>query len=138
MAPTQKRLESRDPAVGQTDDRLVIELDFIPIEGAAQIRLQRDLIARLPFGEGLGIQRDPSPTVAFGGDHRLLGLRQQIGPVMRMRARSDSHARDEIDIAIGDGERRGRHGEQGFAECAEIADIKRQRGKHVAADTIER
>ena len=45
MVPAQQRLEARNRAVLQSDDRLVVDVELVLTEGAAQIRFERHSIA---------------------------------------------------------------------------------------------
>ena len=47
MAPAEQRLEARHLAVGEANDRLVVQLEFAVLGRAPQVGLERVTVARL-------------------------------------------------------------------------------------------
>ena len=63
MVPAQQRLEARDGAILQPDDRLEIDLDLVALDGAAQVGLERQPVrracARMP-GRNISMRLPPA------------------------------------------------------------------------------
>jgi hypothetical protein len=88
-----KDLEADQPAIAERDKRLVVRLDLVGGNGAAQICLLRD--PRLQFEIHTRLEEaEPAMPFAFGAIHGDVGRAQQpfgIGPVDR--AVGDAYAR---------------------------------------------
>ena len=87
MTPAQQRLEPGNRAVLQPHDRLIVDLDLVALERAAQIGLERDGIGRFRLGQRARIERDAASAFALGFTERALGIEQKIATAVCLRLR---------------------------------------------------
>ena len=85
MIPAQQRLETRDGAVLQPDDRLEEDLHLVALESAAQIGLQRQAVVAV-VAHGRTEDLDAVAAVPLGVRHRDLGVLQHL-LALRIRLR---------------------------------------------------
>ena len=119
MVPAQLALEARDGAIFETHDGLEEHADFVAVEGAAQVRLQRQPVGALRGHGGLE-DFDAVAAEALGVGQRDLGFLQHVFGLVVLLAVGHGHAHRhrQHDLAIIEGHRR----------CDGLADPVRQIG----------
>ena len=108
MVPAQLALEARDGAIFKAHDGLEEHADFVAVEGAAQIRLQRQPVGALRGHGGLE-DFDAVAAKALGVGQRDLGFLQHVFGLVVLLGVGHGHAHRhrEHDFPIIEGHRRG-------------------------------
>ena len=116
MVPARQRLEARDRAVLQPHDRLVEDRDLLALDGAAQLRFEREPVGLARAHRGLE-HLDAVAADALGMVHRELGVLEDLLAAVRLRVvERDAHRGGQEDLAVVEGDRRAQRPPQRLGE----------------------
>ena len=111
MLPADQRLQADDLLRREVDQRLVVEPELVPFEGASQVVLELDPLEGR--GAHLGLEQDV--TRAGGGlrpNERDLRLAERVGRLGVTRpGHRDAEARVDVPVAVTEQERRAELGQ---------------------------
>src|SRR3954469_6179819 len=96
--PTDERLEADDRAVGEPDDRLVVDLELVPLDGVCEVGLAREPVDRLVL-HALHEDRDAAGALVLRAIHREVGAADELGAVLDADRDADAHARAQLPAA---------------------------------------
>ena len=123
MVPAQQRLESADAPVSQGNNRLVVQLELVPLDRVAEVGLdEQALLGRHPHR---GVE-DLKARFAklLGPVHRGVGVSKYVrGLLIPLGAQGDADADRDGDFAAVEVERLVRGGEEPVGDRLEIVRI---------------
>lgn len=140
-APADERLHSEHGRRAQIHERLIVEFEFVPLEGTVEVVPR----PQPPHGPRIVLQvveLDPSPAAFLGPVHGRVGVSQQGGGgVAAADRQGDRHAGRPEDLAVIELEgfrQRGQNAFGGIAGAGGVVHLLEEDGELVAAEAGHR
>ena len=135
MAPAGERLEARQIHVGEPGDRLIMNFDFVALDGTSQFLLEcQQFAASVAHRDGEDFDSAGAAPLGFiEGDRRI--LQHLRGRIVRLARGGDADAGGQEDFPVGQRDRPSHGFTQAFGKSLGIARRlgRRQKKRELAA-----
>jgi hypothetical protein len=140
ISPDQ-RLEAGDSAIGERDNRLVMKLERLSLDGPSEVGLQPEALQRVRVHRRVE-HRKTRPSTRLGAPHGEVGAAQhKLGPRIAIVAERDAEAGRGEDLVPADINRRCQRLERAFGDSGRVSrriDSLQEKRELVAAESSHR